>query len=111
MPVRMITVHRDMFVLGCAGKVCVSLPLCLSVCNAFSQISLCGLCRRLLARLTSTTKFVYFENWYDESSSRGPVALHACTTRCTVLLSIDTLIFLLYEPTVVLPLDPTVRMR
>ena len=47
----------------------------------FFQISLHDLCRRLLARLTSATKFVYFENRYHESSSRGAplrtVALHA----------------------------------
>jgi hypothetical protein len=55
----------------------------LSVCNAsFFQISLRDLCTSLLvARLTSATKFAYFENGYHESSSRGAplrtVALHA----------------------------------
>jgi hypothetical protein len=59
------------------------LSVCLSVRHAsFFQISLRGLCRRLLARLTSATKFVYFENGYDKSSIRGAplrrtVALHA----------------------------------
>ena len=38
---------------------------------SFFRISLRDLCRRILARSTSATKFVYFENWYDESSSRG----------------------------------------
>jgi hypothetical protein len=54
----------------------------LSVCRAsFFRISLRNLCRRLLARLTSATKFVYFENRDHESSSRGAplrtVDLHA----------------------------------
>ena len=58
------------------------LSVCLFVCHAsFFRISLRDLCRRLLARLTSATKFVYFENRYHESSSRGAplrtVALHA----------------------------------
>ena len=32
---------------------------------------------------------MYFENWYDESSSRGAprLALHAMYARCTVLLA------------------------
>ena len=60
----------------------VTSGFCLFVRNAsFFRISLRDLCRRLLARLTSATKFVYFENGYDESSSRGAplrtVALHA----------------------------------
>jgi hypothetical protein len=62
----------------------LSLPgfVCLFVCNAsFFQISLRDLCTRLLARSTSATKFVYFENKYHESSTRGAplrtVALHA----------------------------------
>ena len=60
----------------------VTSGFCLFVCHAsFFRISLRDLCRRLLARLTSATKFVYFENGYDESSSRGAplrtVALHA----------------------------------
>ena len=78
---------------GCAG---VDVPylsvssvtsgFCLSVTlfvrhASFFRISLRDLCRRLLARLTSATKFVYFENGYHESSSRGAplrtVALHA----------------------------------
>ena len=68
--------HRCALVLSLPGFVC------LSVCHAsFFRISLRDLCRRLLARLTSATKFVYFENGYDESSSRGAplrtVALHA----------------------------------
>ena len=38
---------------------------------AVHQISLRDLCRRLLARSTSATKFMYFENGYDDSSSSG----------------------------------------
>ena len=54
------------FVLSLLGVVC------LFVRNAsFFQISRRDLCRRLLARLTSVTKFVYIENWYYESSIRG----------------------------------------
>jgi hypothetical protein len=74
---------------GCAG---VDVPylsvssvtsgFCLFVCHAsFFRISLRDLCRSLLARLTSATKFMYIENGYHESSSRGAplrtVALHA----------------------------------
>ena len=70
---------------GCAGiDVSLSLPgfVCLFVCcTSFFRISLRDLCRRLLARLTPATKFVYFENRYHESSNRGAplrtVALHA----------------------------------
>ena len=44
------------------------------------QISLHDLCRRILARSTSATNFVYFENGCHESSSSGAplrtVALH-----------------------------------
>jgi hypothetical protein len=48
------------------------LSVCLSVRHAlFFRISLRDLCRRLLARLTSATKFVYFENRKHETSSRG----------------------------------------
>jgi hypothetical protein len=58
------------------------MSVCLSVCYiSVFRISLRDLRRRLLARLTSATKFVYFENGYHESSSRGAalrtVALHA----------------------------------
>ena len=72
--------HRCALVLSLPGFVC--LFVCLFVCHAsFFRISLRDLCRRLLARLTSATKFVYFENRYHESSSRGAplrtVALHA----------------------------------
>jgi hypothetical protein len=38
-------------------------------CSSFFLISLRDLCRRLLARSTFATKFVYFENRYHESSS------------------------------------------
>ena len=60
----------------------LSLPgfVCLSLCHAsFFQISLRDLCSVLLARSTSATNFIYFENRYDESSSRGAasLALHA----------------------------------
>ena len=60
----------------------VTSGFCLFVCHAsFFRISLRDLCRRLLARSTSATKFVYFENGYHESSIRGAplrtVALHA----------------------------------
>ena len=82
--VLLVTVHRRCAVISlCVGvweRMChgcafvLSLPdfVCLSVCNAsFSQISQRDLCRSLLARLTSATKFVYFKNGYYESSSRG----------------------------------------
>jgi hypothetical protein len=61
----------------------LSLPVFFVRNASFFRISLQDLCRRLLARLTSATTFVYLENRYDESSStsRGAplrtVALHA----------------------------------
>jgi hypothetical protein len=70
------------FVRGCAGVdvqvvsfqgfVCLSHAL-------FFRTSLRYLCRWLLASSTSATKFVYFENGYDESSGgEAPwLALHA----------------------------------
>ena len=84
---------------GCAGvdvlqkvsgvRFVISGFVCRFVCHHASlfRTSLRDLCRRLLARLTSATKFMYYENGYDESSRRGeplrtvPVALHAmCNT-------------------------------
>ena len=65
--------------------VTVYFVFCLSVNASFFRISLSDLCRRLLARLTSATKFMYFENGYDESSIRGAplrtVALHEINVR------------------------------
>ena len=45
--------------------------VCLLVCQFVAPSCKRGLCRRLLARLTPATKFVYLENRYHESSSRG----------------------------------------
>ena len=47
------------------------LSLCLPATPHFFKFPLRDLCRRLLARLTSAAKFMYFENGYDESSNRG----------------------------------------
>ena len=52
------------------------LSVCLSVCILsvtphFLEFSLVDLSRRLLAKSTSSTKFVYIENEYYESSIRG----------------------------------------
>ena len=91
-------VRRDKkFARGCAGVdvphrstvgvFSLSLPgfVCLFVCPAsFFRISLRDLCRKLLARSTSATKFVYFENGYDESS-RAEVRLDYCTYLLPVL--------------------------
>jgi hypothetical protein len=82
---------------GCAGvdvlqkvsgvRFVISGFVCRFVCHHASlfRTSLRDLCRRLLARLTSAPKFMYYENGYDESSRRGAplrtVALHAmCNT-------------------------------
>ena len=55
----------------------------ISVCPAsFFRNSLRDLCRRLHARSTSATKFVYFENRLNESSSR--LRPDYCSFACNV---------------------------